>query len=838
MTGFSRRPLALFICSLCAGMPLGHAAEPTDVSTTAASVEEKPVKLRVERKFNAFAKKKRQAPYAVGLPNELDLNKNDKHPLFLVADHIEGRTDALTDAVGNVELRKADLLLFSDQATYNQLEDELDASGNVRLLQVGTELATPHLRMKLSEKIGFAEDADYRFAHLVESKVYEKQRFTVTNASSNAVQATANAMTSSSGAPMLLNIANNYGLPTSAPESRMSEANGHAERINFEGENQIRLFNSTLSTCRPGETDWYLRTSETHLDYDNELATSQNVSVWFKDVPIFYAPQATFSLNQRRTSGFLHPTYSFSSLNGFDLTVPYYWNTAPNYDVTFRPRYMAKRGTQLGADIRYMDFNYTGNTKLEYLPNDEILDRKRYAIQVLHQQNLGRGISGAINYNRVSDDTYWQDLSSRLMNTTQVQLPQQFVLGYTPASWLQTNMQVLQYQTLQTDPNNPVARPYFLEPQINLVGYKANLFKTDVSMLGQYSRFVHPDRDQGDRMGFYLQISLPIVHPAFQLTTKVGVHMTKYALDRRTTVGEDVVTRSLPTFSMDGSVTFERDTNMFGRDYIQTLEPRLYYVHIPYRDQSNIPVSDSGINDFSIAQCFAENRYSGFERINDANQLTAAVTTRLLDSETGTERFKALIGQRYYFSQQRVVLPGETVRENNFSNLIAGITGVVLPKTYMEATWEYDYQSNRSIRFSAGARYQPDYGQVVSASYRYTRDPLTGIASVDQVDIAGQWPLTSQWYAVGRYNYSLRDKQPLETIAGVEYNAGCWAVRTVVQKLQATATGVANTTLMLQLELNDFASVGDNPLQLLRRTVPGYGKTNELPTSSTQLLNP
>lgn len=838
MTGFPRRPLALLICSLLAG--LAPAFAQSEALTPAAPAVEPgeatpPLKLRVERRFKVQSRRK-QAPFAVGLPTQPELDKGESYPVFLVADEIVGRTDEVTDAKGQVELRRADALLFADALTYRPLLDDIDARGEVRLLQPGAEIATPHLYLKLAEQVGFAESADYRMVRQVPNRLYEQQQIAVANAAVNASTTSVNG-SATSGAPMMMNVATNYGLPTTAPLTRTSEANGHAERIDFEGENQYRLRNATFSTCRPGQSDWYLKSADTLLDYDEELATARDASVWFKDVPIFYAPKATFSLNQRRTSGFLHPTYAFSSRNGLDVTAPFYWNIAPNYDVTLHPRYMAKRGVQLGADFRYLDYNYFGNTKVEYLPNDEVQNRQRYAVQWQHNQNLGRGVFAAVNYNRVSDDTYWQDMTSRLLNTSQVQLPQQVVLGYAPAPWLQTNMQVLRYQTLQPDPTTTITRPYFLEPQLNVVGYKANVFKTDLSLLGQYSRFTHPTQDQADRLVFYPQVSLPFVHPAFQLTTKLGMHMTQYAMDRRTTTGDNRLQRSLPTFSMDGTVVFERDTELFGRGMIQTLEPRLYYVHIPYRDQSRLPVFDTGLTDFNVAQIFAENRYSGFDRINDANQLTAALTTRLLDAETGSERFRALIGQRYYFSPQRVALPGETLRNNDFSNLIAGVSGVVLPKTYMESTWEYDHRANQSVRFSVGARYQPDYGKVLSASYRYTRDPLTNQAAVDQIDVAGQWPITPQWFAVGRYNYSLKDNRPLEAIAGVEYNAGCWAVRTVVQRLEAIA-GTPNTTLFLQLELNDFASIGANPLQLLRRTIPGYGKMNELPTAGMPLTTP
>lgn len=797
------------------------------------AADDKPVRLRVERKFNTLGKKRTPLVQGVGVEHPVDLKKDDSYPMFVVADNIEGRANEVTEAEGNVELRKAGSLVFADKMTYWPLDDEVEATGNVRLLQDGAEVKTPHLRMKLSEQIGFAEQSDYRIVKEVQSKFYRQHQTVVTVASSNAV---------STGAPMMLNVPNSYGLPTTAPLRRPSEGRGYAERTDFEGENQFRMTGATYSTCKPGQNDWYLQASEMHFDYDREVADASHASVWFKDVPIFYSPVASFSLNHQRHSGFLTPFYSLSTKNGFDLTLPYYWNIAPNYDATFYPRYMAKRGFQLGVEAQYLDYNYRGMVRAEYLPNDAIENRQRNAYRIIHQQNFGQGFSGALNWNGVSDDRYWEDMSSRLLQTSQTQLPKQVMLGYSPFPWLQTTAQLLRYQTLQPDPANPIARPYFLEPQINIVGYKPNVLKTDISLLGQYSRFVNPDKVEGDRFVLYPQISLPIVHPAFQITPKFGAHLTQYSLSNvdkfansnMTAAPLDTISRTLPTFSLDSTMVFERESRWLDTNYIQTLEPRLYYVNIPYKDQSKIPVFDSGLSDFNFAQMFAENRYSGFDRINDANQLTAAVSTRFLNANTGVERFKAMLGQRYYFKPQRVTIPGETARNANFSNLVAAVNGLILPKTYADAAWEYNYRDGASERFSAGVRFQPELGKVLSASYRYTRDPLTSRGIVDQIDIAGQWPISANWNIVGRYNYSLRDSQLLEAIGGVEYNAGCWAARVVAQRLEAVS-GTPNTTVFFQLELTDFASIGSNPLGMLRRTIPGYGKTNELPNSGSLL---
>ena len=259
-------------------------------------------------------------------------------------------------------------------------------------------------------------------------------------------------------------------------------------------------------------------------------------------------------------------------------------------------------------------------------------------------------------------------------------------------------------------------------------------------------------------------------------------------------------------------------------------------MNIPYKDQSRIPLFDMALADFNFAQMFSENRYAGYDRINDANQLTAGVTTRLLDGTTGAEHFKAMFGQRYYFRPQRVAITGETTRQDNFSNMVAAVNGLIASKTYADIAWEYNHRDHATERFAAGVRYQPELAKVVSASYRFSRDQLTGSSTVDQFDIAAQWPLAARWYGVGRYNYSLRDKRLLESIVGVEYNAGCWALRLVGQRLAAIA-GTPNDTIFLQLELNDFGSIGSNPTGLLRRSIPGYGKTNELSDFGSTLLN-
>jgi len=838
MPPFRHRPLALLVCCLYAGAQIAQAAArvdeaagpahgdasgklPVSVATNLRlAVQDTPLKLRVERKMLSIVPKGLQTDVPDPLPE----------PTFVVADQIEGRQDERTVAEGNVELRKKDLQLLADQLTYFPLEDEVDAAGNVQLFQYENEMRGPHLRMKLSQQIGFFEEVDFKLRREVTKRFYQPElRPVVVNDSTTAI----------TNAPMLLNVPAGYGLTATLPPRRPSEAYGHARRIDLEGENQLRLNDTTYSSCKPGDTDWYLRAREIKLDYDREVAESRDATLYFKDVPFLYTPYASFSLNQRRKSGFLSPTISLSSRSGADLTLPYYWNLAPNYDLTLYPRAMARRGFQLGTEARYLSERYNGVSRFEYMPNDRLERRNRWAYGLTHSHNFGRGLAASLNLNGVSDDYYWSDLSSRLLNTSQVQLPKQLSLTYAPGSWWSASATWLRYQTLQPNPAIPVARPYFLEPQINFYGRLPHVQRADLDLLGQYTRFSHPTQVDGARTVIYPQLSVPFIHPAASLTGKIGLHATHYQLRRQVAGQPSSIHRVMPTFSLDSTVVFERETQWLGRDHVQTLEPRLYYVYIPWRDQRRIPVFDTGLADFNFAQIFTENRFSGYDRINDANQLTAAITTRFLDASTGAERFKLMLAQRYYFKARQVLLPGEAPTKQNFSNSLMAFNGLILPKTYVDSALEYNHREGQAERFSVGARYQPDHAKVLSASYRYVRSGVNvaGVPTqVDQIDLAGQWPLSPRWYAVGRFNYSVRDKQSLETIAGLEYNAGCWSARFVVQRLSAVA-GTPNTNFFFQLELNDFGSIGSNPLQLLRRSIPGYGKTNELPATGSLLTS-
>ncbi|MDO8347718.1 MAG: LPS assembly protein LptD [Rugosibacter sp.] len=718
-------------------------------------------------------------------------------PAFLIADHIYGTTDQQLVAEGNVELRQRNALLEADRLTHFDTTDEVEATGNVRLSNDSDRISGPRLRIKMADSTGFFEQPEYSIRR-----------------------------TKIGTTPMLWTGTEE---PTAGD---LTTGQGKAARLDFEGEGKYKLTDATYSTCTPTDDngpDWFARTSGLRLDYSDQTGTASDATVYFKGIPILYSPWLSFSLNNERKSGLLTPSFGTTTRSGFEYTQPFYWNIAPNMDATIAPRIMSKRGTLLGGEFRYLEPNYSGTLLGQVLPRDQVDNTRRSAYSIVHNQNFGNGFTGALNVSGASDGTYFSDLGRGSAIVAQTNLLRQGVLSY-GASWWSASLLAQSYQTLQDPALPPVVIPYKRLPQINLNANRNDLpLGLSFTFNGENVNFRHPTLVDGRRFTLYPQLALPLETAAFYVTPKIGLHSTRYQLDNQPIGTPDKLTRNVPIFSVDSGVTFERPTEWFGAALTQTLEPRLFYVHIPVRDQSRIPVFDSALADFNFAQIFSENRYSGGDRIGDANQLTAMLTSRLIDPQSGGEIIRAGLGQRTYFSTQQVILPGEVPRTNRRTDLLGVFSGRILPKTWLDTNVQYSTEFSRMERMNIGARYQPEIGKLLNAGYRYTRDQL------GQIDISGQWPVSGGWHAVGRFNYSTKESRPIETVAGLEYDGGCWVGRVVLQRL-ATQTQRSNTSLFFQLELNGFARLGSNPLELLKRSVPGYNLLNSSPTDSSLMI--
>jgi LPS-assembly protein len=443
-----------------------------------------------------------------------------------------------------------------------------------------------------------------------------------------------------------------------------------------------------------------------------------------------------------------------------------------------------------------------------------------------HNENFSAvpGLAGYLNLQKVSDDTYFADLSDRLAVTSQQNLPREGGLAYSngPFSML-ARMQT--FQTLQ-DPNSPITPPYFREPQVIAALTPIEWSGLEFAGTGEYVRFRQPALINADRLVLYPTAEWTRRGNAWFVTARTGLHMTYYDL-HDASVEDQHISRVIPITSVDSGLVFERDASYLDRSFIQTLEPRAYYVYIPHRRQEQIPAFDTAIDDFNFSQLFTENRYLGSDRIGDANQVTLAATTRLLDPVNGEERFRAAIGQRYYFENQRVTLT-EAPRTANSSDVL--FTAESKLSDYWTAAGTYEINVNRreTQELDLGVRWQPAPGKVLNASYRYIRqqiDPTGNVTQLKQVDLSGQWPI-GNWSVIGRWNYSLVDGKTLEGVLGLEYNGGCWAFRIVGQRL-TTNTQQASSSVFVQFELNGLARLGTNPIDVLKRSVPGYQTVND-----------
>jgi LPS-assembly protein len=761
-----------------------------------------------------------------GRLSPLKVDKNVAYPTFIAASRIDGHNDNEVLAQGDAELRRANTALTADRLTYWKLDDEMEAEGRVRYNKDADSIAGPKLRLNLTEDTGFFERPVYSI-----TRAGPTPKETYSPALGAAVAPVRKLPSflprQKEDKPVVVAIAGEV-----VDGKNLTTASGKADRLEFRGENRLRLTNATYSTCTADDPDWYARAAQIDLDYDREIGEGRDATLVFKGVPLFYTPWIGFSLNHKRKSGFLAPTFGTSSKSGLEFTQPYYWDIAPNMDATISPRLMSKRGLQVNTEFRYLNYDYQGRAHVEWLPEDRLYGGKnRYGYSLYHlHPNLGHGFSALVNVNGVSDTTYMRDLSTRISEAAQGNLLRQGVLGYSGGWWsVMANMQL--FQTLQDPALPPVSKPYERVPQLLLTANRPDFIGgTAFAFNGEYVVFDHPSLDTAHRLTLYPKLSLPLIAPAWYITPKIGLHATRYDIARRSSVGPERIVRNLPVFSVDAGIAFERDFDWFGKGLTQTLEPRLFYLLVPQRTQDRIPVFDSGRTDFNFATIFSDNVYAGVDRIADANQLTAALTSRLLDPRTGEEYVRGMVGQRYYFAKQHVTLPGESARPSGTSDFLAALSGRLLPRTYTDVAWQYDPRGSQTERFSVGARWQPEFAKVLNASYRYTRDHTLsgGTPGIRQVDFSGQWPLAGAWYGVGRFNYSLKERRIIETIGGLEYNGGCWIGRLVLQRY-ATATGDSNTALFVQLELNDFSKIGSNPLELLARRIPGYGRINQLP---------
>ncbi len=702
------------------------------------------------------------------LERQLDENREATQmgaPTFVRARNIEGSVDERLVLRGEAEIRRGGTVLRGDTITYTHATDTVNVEGQARAFRDGAVFMGPRLEYQVDAQTGKMPDANFFYA----------------------------------------------------PRS----GRGEATLIEFFGSERARMENARFTTCGPEDNAWWVQAERIDFDSLDETATARSATLFFKGVPILASPYLSFPTSDRRKSGFLTPSFGLSSTLGSDIRTPYYFNLAPNYDYTLTPRVMTKRGVLVENELRYLDSLQRGTLVYQAIPKDQQFGESRDFSALRYEFASPSGFAAGINYNRASDDRYFVDFGTTIVDTSQKVLPQDGYLAYNQPYW-NTAVRVTKNQTLQDpDPLQLVAKPYERVPQVTVNGYVADWKGFEATAGLEGTRFQHPTLEPGNRYIADVRASYPILAPGWFIVPRARLSSTSYDLDPRFR-GDTSQTRTLPIASLDTGLIFEREVGWFGRAAQQTLEPRLFYAYIPYRDQSNLPNFDSALADINYAQLFNENIYSGSDRISEANQLTAALTTRILDNETGAERLRASIGQRYYFTEQRVTLPGETPRTNKATDVLASLSAQLGRSWAIDLAAQYAAERSEFVRATAGTRWQPRRASVLSAYYRYQSN------GIRQVDLSAQWPLSKNWYAVGRFNYSLEDKRLIDTVAGLEYQQDCWLLRFVVQRFATTAL-TTTTNFYLQLELNGLTSVGSSAANLLQRNIPGYQLLNPVP---------
>ena len=742
------------------------------------------------------------------LEEDISSRQAKEGAVFVSGERLVIRPDLNTIVEGQASLRKPGLSMRADRLVYDQSQDVLDANGTIRLNRPGSQFQGAELKLQVDSFQGALHKPTFEF------------------------------------------FANG--------------AHGSAAQIDFIDPSRAVVHQATYTTCRrtPGPDwlpAWLIKSTRMSIDDEESTVKAEGLQVRFKNLPEVSLPSASFPLTTDRRSGFLPPIVGVTTRNGAEIVQPYYFDIAPNRDATVTTNVMSKRGVAVDTEFRYLEKDYSGQARLNWMPSDTLSDQARWGWSSQHNGSIQTGIEriGAIgvglNLNRVSDDNYWRDFRRTGLVLTQRLLPSTGVLNWGQGGFNMT-ARVQRWQTLQdlNFSNATIVPPYDRTPQIGMTygrwqgdGLDWSIQADTTRFEADFSRIPNLVARNGERSYVQAQVSRPWIRPWGFFTPKVQVHATRYQLDQRKDNGSYSANRVLPTFSLDSGLVFERQAQWFGRSVAQTLEPRVFYAKTPFRDQSMLPVYDSGITDFNLSTIYSENTFVGNDRLIDNDALTLGMTSRFFDPGNGAELLRFGVAQRIRFSDQRVVLNNNLLNNAQvpatagLSDLLVG-AGVRWDNRWaLDNTVQINNQTHSISRNTLQLRYYPTPYRVLNAAYRLNR----GIS--EQVDLGWQWPLSDlvgrrnsaaesvwtrtagqglgpdRWFTVGRMNFSLTEGRMVESLMGLEYDAGCWIGRIVFESNQRSISST-NTRLFFQLELIGLARVGASPLMALKNNIPRY----------------
>ena len=636
-------------------------------------------------------------------------------------------------------------------------------------------------------------------------------------------------------------------------------ARGTARLMRLTPQGVLRLHGVTFTTCRQSPPAWVLRAGKITLDTRSRVGTGENARIDLHGVPILYLPWVSFPLGNVRTSGFLFPTFGNTSRGGFQVSTPYYWNIAPNADFTLEPTEYQKRGIDAGGEFRFLSRRGYSALDWDYLPNDAAYHGSRSRVRLRSVTRLPAGVRLTLDGENVSDSQYFEDFSSGPEGASTAFLDRRATLSYRSVHWNIRGM-AQQFQTIDnTLPLND--RPYSRVPDLNVdadygwgpgdlvrYGFKSSLV--------DFRRSDHSSGAEGWRLDFKPVVSLNLGGPGYYIRPSIAWRATQYELSHTAAGEPQAPARTLPIASVDTGLKLERTAGAHDQGLIM-LEPRLMYLYVPYRNQSRLPIFDTGLPDLEPVELFRTNRYVGADRVGDANQVSAALTTRLLNARDGRQYMAATIGEAFYFTTPRVTLPGELMPTDRRSDIVAQLALGGLRHFSAHADVQWSPQTSRTQRADIGIQYRPAGDRVIDLSYRYERagieqaapgtfscattstlasgccastvSPLASNCGVRQAALSAAWPIGRSWLVFARGVYSLQDHEALERFVGFEYRSCCWSVRLGARRyvafrptLAGQTTGAQDTGVYLQVELTGLASVGSAPDKFLSETIPGF----------------
>ncbi|MFZ9994128.1 MAG: LPS-assembly protein LptD [Steroidobacteraceae bacterium] len=590
-------------------------------------------------------------------------------------------------------------------------------------------------------------------------------------------------------------------------------AQGAADTLTIGIDGTLGLESVWFSTC-PGDPAWRIRASDIEIDTVQREGKGRNAAIEFFGVPILYLPYISFPVGDQRKSGFLFPNLGYSSRGGAEISVPYYLNLAPNYDLSLQPTLFGKRGIDMGARFRYLTSDHRGDVELNYLPGDDIRDQDRSWVRFKHRGYLSDAWRLDVKAESVSDALYFEDFATGAEGTSTTFLERVARIGYRDDHWRLLG----EFQHFQTiDPSLAEGeRPFARVPALSAIGdYKsAGRWPLRYSLNAEIVQFARDDQLDGWRADIAPEISLDFDRPAYFIRPRFGYRHTRYDLSTQFATPDLQPSRSLPYAALDAGVRLQRQLQLGDLRRV-TLEPRLLYLWTPYRNQDQLPIFDTGLPDLNFVQLFRTSRYVGADRVADANQLSTGITSRIFDLRSGRQLLSATLGQIHYFETSAVRLPGEPVARQR-SDLVAEMDVTAWRNITLRLATQWDTSRSRQERSQVRLSYRPDEERALNLTYRFQRERL------EQGELSGAWPIGKNWGVFSRLVYDLDGRSSLDRFAGVEYRACCWRLRAVARRFVSSRSGERETGLYLQLELNGLASVGSGADAFLEQAIRGY----------------